>query len=90
MALPSDIRLFQIEAEEGPDAPGWYGLVREQIYLGPWPSEDEATQAMVALIREYGSVQALLDDALTHTRRTARGAGAATRFLGARRGKSAH
>jgi hypothetical protein len=75
------VRFFEVREPDGPDAPGHYALLDDLVYLGPWPSPDEAKAALDSLAREAGGIDALVEQALRHTRLTRRRSSAATSFV---------
>lgn len=54
------IRYFNVSEDDGLDAPGWYLLVDEAVYVGPTQSLVDARNLMSALLSESGSIDAVL------------------------------
>ena len=78
------IRFFEVSQPDGADAPGHYALVDDLVYFGPWLTVEQASTQLTAMAEEAGSMEALVEQALHHTRHTRRRSSAAATFLHAR------
>lgn len=60
------VRFFERRDPEGIDAPGWYAVVSDRVYLGPTLSAMSVGELVCELIDDAGSPDALLNQLLTH------------------------